>query len=323
MNIDYSLSAPVFNIQSFCIHDGPGIRSVVFLKGCPLRCYWCANPESQGTAPELLYYESKCTGCGKCAAACPVRAVSLKPPVSKEAGKTDQDPAAVKPLSETDRMRCTACGACETACRNGAREIAGKSRTVREVMEIVSGDVLFYEGTGGGITVSGGEPLMHPGFLLNLLSASHEQGIHTAIESCSFASREIIDRVYPQIDLGLLDVKHMDPEKHLAGTGVRNESILDNIRHISLDLRVPAVIRVPVIPGYNDDRENIRRTAEFAASLRTGTEINLLPYHNLGEGKNTALGHPESLGIKAPDDSVMEEIQEICEKTGIKAKIGG
>ena len=310
--IDYEKTAPIFNIQSFCIHDGPGIRSTVFVKGCPLRCLWCANPESNAAYPELMTYANKCTGCGRCVPACGKGAITIGP-----------SPDGKKMIAVTDRTKCVNCGRCVLACQNEARELAGKLMTVREVIDQVSGDKLFYDDSGGGMTISGGEALAHAVFCTHLFAAAHAEGIHTAIESCSYASRETINLVYPHVDLGLLDVKHMDSETHKRLTGVPNELILDNIRHIHNELHVPVIIRVPTIPGFNDSFENIRRTAEFARSLGEDVSLNLLPYHKLGESKNENLGHPFSLGIEPPDDKHMNTLLSIVRDCGVTAQIGG
>lgn len=309
--IDYGLTAPVFNIQSFCIHDGPGIRSTVFVKGCPLRCIWCANPESNAAHPELMTYANKCTGCGACIPACPRGAISLQ-----------EKNGAMKTV--TDRKKCVNCGKCAEACRNDARELSGKIMTVRECIDVVAGDALFYEDSGGGMTISGGEALAHPVFCAHLFAAAHEEGIHTCIESCSFAKRETIDLVYQHVDMALLDVKHMDSLIHQKLTGVPNELILDNIRHIHNDLRIPVIIRVPTIPGYNDDEKNIAATGAFAASLGNDVDVHLLPYHKLGESKNENLGHPFSLGIEPPDNAHMEALAGIVRGQGVAhVQIGG
>ena len=309
-SIDYEVTAPVFNIQSYSIHDGPGIRTTVFVKGCPLRCIWCANPESNAAYPELMTYSSKCTGCGSCVPACPKGAISIQPHEDKY-------------IAITDRTKCVNCGACVSVCPNDAREIAGKEMTVREVIDKVKGDKLFFDGSGGGMTISGGEALAHPKFSANLFAAAHAEGIHTAIESCSFAAREVVDLVLPHVDLALLDVKHMDSAAHEKLVGVPNESILENIRHIHDDLHVPVILRMPTIPGCNDSIENLHAVGRFAASLGPDVSVNLLPFHKLGESKNESLGHPRSLGIEPPSDADMEAFKEIVASHGVQVKIGG
>lgn len=306
-----SLTAPVFNIQTYSIHDGPGIRVTVFLKGCPLRCLWCANPESNLAEPQLMTYAGKCTACARCVPVCEKDAIAL----GVKGGK---------PVSLTDRSLCTNCGACADACPNEARELAGKPMTVEQVLNRVLQDKLFIDASGGGITVSGGECLMHPEFTEALLSAAHEAGLHTAVESCSFASRAVVDRVFRHVDLALLDVKHMDSGLHQKYTGVPNETILDNIRHIFHDLRVPVIIRVPVIPGCNDSDDNIAATARFAAEeLGTDVAVNLLPYHRMGESKNESLGKEMNFSIDIPSDKHMRRLLSIVEGFGLKGQIGG
>ena len=308
---DLELTAPVFNVQTYSIHDGPGIRVTVFIKGCPLRCLWCANPESNLASPQLMTYASKCTGCGACVAVCPRQAIRL-------------EAAEGKVRAVTDREKCVDCGACEAVCPHGAREIAGKPQTVGEVLEQVLRDKLFMDASGGGMTLSGGECLMHPDFSEALLRAAKAQGLHTAVESCCFASREVVDRVFRYVDLGLLDIKHMDPERHKALTGVSNERILENIKHVYHDLRVPVVVRVPTIPGCNDSDENIAATARFVAEeLGREVQVHLLPYHRLGESKNESLGRKMDLSVEVPSEEHMQRLKALVESFGLQAQIGG
>ncbi len=309
--IDYDASALVFNIQTYCIHDGPGIRTTVFLKGCPLHCLWCANPESNSTEPQLMTYSSKCTGCGQCIPVCPQGAISLH-----------IDQAEGKAWSVTDRTKCIDCGTCISACLQDAREIAGTRRTVREVIDKVKRDKLFFDGSGGGMTISGGEALMFPDFSESLFAAAHAEGIHTAIESTCFATPYVVDRVFAHVDLGLLDVKHMDSRKHRQYTGVPNETILANIRHVRKDLGVPVIVRVPTIPGCNDDEKNIAATADFAVEI--GAEkVHLLPYHRLGESKRDSLGETDYFSVDPPSDEHMEKLKALVESRGMACQIGG
>lgn len=306
---DYSCQGHIFNIQSYCIHDGPGIRSTVFVKGCPLNCLWCQNPESKEAKPQLMYYPDKCTGCGACSAVCPVGAVCWE-----QGGKP-----------RTDRSLCTACGTCAGACPSKAREISGYTTTVEEALRKVMEDKLFMDGSGGGMTVSGGEPLMQPEFTANLLEAAHEEGIHTAIETSNFASRQVIDRVYAHVDLAICDIKHMDSEVHRRLTGVPNEQILDNIRYIRKVLQKPMNIRTPVVPGYNGDQENILATARFIADeLGADVMYSLLPYHRLGESKSESLELTDyELHVTPPEDAYMRELAAQVEALGVKSHIGG
>ena len=312
MNDNYmELTAPIFNIQTYSIHDGPGIRVTVFEKGCPLRCKWCANPESNLPEPQLMTYFAKCTGCGRCAPKCPQNAIT---------GAVKDG----KPYAKTDRTLCTSCGKCVDFCPTEAREIAGEEMTVRAVLKEVLKDKMFMDSSGGGMTISGGECLMHPDFTEALLYAAHEAGIHTAIESCSFASEAVVDRVLKNVDLALLDIKHMDSDIHRELTGVPNEQILKNIKHIYHDLKKKVVIRVPVITGYNDSDENIAATADFVKNeLGSDVGIHLLPYHRLGESKNESLVKEMDLSISIPTDEHMNALKAIVEARSLYCRIGG
>lgn len=311
MAADRSVTTTVFNIQTYCIHDGPGIRVTVFVKGCPLRCTWCANPESNLKKPQLMFYKEKCTGCGRCAAVCPQKAIRIRE-------------AEGKFKAYTDRALCVDCGACRKPCPADARELAGKITSVAEAMEKVVADKLFLDTSGGGMTISGGECLACPDFTENLLMAAHEEGIPTAVESSCFASRQVIDQVYSHVDLALCDIKHMDSEKHKEYTGVPNEQILENIVHINQDLHVPVWVRVPTIPGHNDDDANIEAMAKFVhEKLTPDTRVCLLPYHRLGESKNESLGKEMDWSIDVPSDAHMNHLKEIVEKYGITTQIGG
>ena len=305
------LTAPVFNIQSYSIHDGPGIRVTVFVKGCPLRCRWCANPESNLARPQLMFYAAKCTACSRCMEVCPEKAIL---PGMKEG----------KPVALTRREKCTDCGRCAEVCPAGAREIAGKEMTVRAVLDQVLKDKLFLDASGGGMTVSGGECLAHPDFTEALLYAAKEAGLHTAVESCSFAPEAAVDKAFRYLDLGLLDIKHMDSAAHKALTGVPNELILSNIRHVYHDLKKAVTVRVPTIPGCNDSLENIAATARFVKEeLGEDVGVHLLPYHRLGESKNESLGRTMDLSIQVPSDEHMERLKGVVEGFGLYCQIGG
>ncbi|MCD7867719.1 MAG: glycyl-radical enzyme activating protein [Clostridiales bacterium] len=308
---DRSVTTTVFNIQTYCIHDGPGIRVTVFVKGCPLRCTWCANPESNLRRPQLMFYKDKCTACGRCVEVCPEKAISIA-----EKDGTYK--------SYTDRQRCVDCGKCVPVCYQEARKLAGTITSVDEVIKKVLKDRLFIETSGGGMTISGGECLYCPDFTENLLKAAHEEGLHTAVETCNFASVQVIDRIYPHVDLALCDIKHMDPVKHKEYTGVSNGQILSNIKHIYHDLHVPVWIRVPVIPDHNDDEENISATAEFVRDqLGADVRVCLLPYHRLGESKNESLGKEMDWSMELPSDEHMENLKTLVEGFGLTAQIGG
>ena len=305
------VSGNVFNIQSYCIHDGPGIRSTVFLKGCPLHCKWCQNPESLKTAPQLMFYKDRCTRCGYCASVCPTGAIKSVP----------------GGVPITDRKLCTACGEC-TVCPAKAREIAGKVRTAGDVVDELLADRIFFEGSGGGITVSGGEPLFQPEFTAAILALAQREGVHTAVESSCFARREVVDKVYIHADLALCDIKLMNEERHRFETGVSNKIIHDNICHIYNDLKVPVIARMPVVPEHNGDKENVAATARFIVeNLDVSVPLHLLPYHRLGESKGQSLELPEEqymLNLTPPAAEYMQELVDVAKAQGLSTvHIGG
>jgi pyruvate formate lyase activating enzyme len=263
----------VFNIQRFSLHDGPGIRTTVFLKGCPLACFWCQNPESQSGAPEMLLDRRKCTLCGECREACPNGAVRL------ERGK-----------AVFDRARCRGCGCCVSVCPNEARAISGKGMTVDEVMEEALKDVKFYWRSDGGVTLSGGEPLAQPRFAGELLRRCKEEGLHTTLDTCGYAPWPKIRCLLDQVDLVLFDLKHMDAANHAAATGRDNRLILENAKRIAA--RKPMRIRIPLIPGFNDDPDAVREICRFAKDELGDPPIDLLPYNRLGEIKYEFLDKP-------------------------------
>ncbi len=296
----------IFNIQKYSIHDGPGIRTTVFLKGCPLSCLWCHNPESQSFYPEIMQYPKRCIGCGKCIEACESKALSL-------------DSSSII----FDRDRCTFCGCCAEACYAKARELAGRDMTVTEVMAQIEKDTVFYEESGGGVTFSGGEPLSQPDFLLELLSQCKKGEYHTAVDTSGYGASETIKAISGFTDLFLYDLKLMDDEKHIKYTGVSNKLILENLRLIS-QLGNRIYIRVPVIPGINDDEENLKAISRFIQGTPSVEQVNLLPYHNIAEGKYSRLGKQSRLAdIPIPDTGYMDSVADKLLEYGIKAKIGG
>ncbi len=292
------LKGSIFNIQRYSIHDGPGIRTTVFLKGCPLSCIWCHNPESQAFYPELMLYSKRCIGCGKCLEVC------------KHGGLSDRD-------------KCTFCGSCAEVCYAKAREMAGKLVSVQEVMAQIEKDSIFYDESGGGITFSGGEPLSQPEFLLGLLSQCKKREYHTAVDTSGYGATETIKAISGMTDLFLYDLKHMDDEKHVKYTGVSNRIILENLKIIS-QLGKRIFIRIPLIPGINDDEGNLSSTAGVIRSTPGIEQVNILPYHNIAADKYNRLWKQSCLmDIPVPDSGYMESIVGKFLAYGIKVKIGG
>lgn len=259
----------VFNIQRYSVHDGPGIRTLAFLKGCPLRCLWCSNPESQETAPQLAYNAEKCLGCGRCVAVCPQQALRL-----------EQDGV------HRERELCDpACRACADVCPGQALTFYGRTMTAREVLDKVEEDAAFYARSGGGLTLSGGEPLLQKDFCLAILEEAEHRAVHTAMESCGQAPEETILAACDKLDYLLFDIKHLDTEAHRKATGMGNETILRNLAAIrNAYPRLPIHLRTPLIPGINDDDTLIRRILDLAQSIHA-VRYELLPYHRMGEQK--------------------------------------
>ena len=306
---DHELMGLVFDIQKFAIHDGGGIRTVVFLKGCPLSCAWCANPESIKGTKEITFTPNKCINCRKCLQACPQKALSQGCELSS--------------TPVVDRERCIQCGECLKTCYAGALNIIGRHVSLAELMIMVERDRKFYDQSGGGVTFSGGEPLLQAEFLKAALQETQSLGIHTAIETSGFLAWDKLESVLLHVDLALVDMKHMDSQQHLALTGVPNENILANLRNMAT-IGLPVRIRLPLIPGCNDSRENIQRTAEFVKQLPNVQSVDILPYHRLGERKWAQLDSDYSLsGLVPPEDSHVQERAKIFRDMGIKVRVGG
>ena len=297
-------SGVVFNIMRFSLHDGPGIRTTVFLKGCPLACSWCHNPESLRPAPEIVYFPERCRLCGDCIAACPASAITLW-------GKALlRSPA------------CRACATCVDVCLAGARELAGKCMTVSEALRELERDVIFFDESGGGVTVSGGEPLSQPWFVEALLAGCRERRIHTALDTCGFAPRDVLLRVAAKADLVLFDLKSMDPETHLMHTGVSNRAILENLEALAAS-GLELVVRLPIIPGINDGDEEVDRAAALLSRLLV-RRVDLLPYHRIGADKYKRLGLSYSLAeLEPPSPARMAQIADKLERAGLTVKQGG
>jgi len=284
------IKATVFDIQRFSLHDGPGIRTTVFLKGCPLNCVWCHNPESKTKSPELMLYENSCVGCGECVAACDIKLHSF----------TDGKHV-------IDRLSCRKCGKCANSCVGGALTVSGRDMTVCEVISEVMRDKAFYDNSGGGVTVSGGEPLMQTDFCVELLSLAKEQGITTAIETSGFGKWENIERLSNCVDYFLWDYKETSPERHREYTGVDNTLILDNLCRLD-SLGASIVLRCPIIPGLNDRDEHFRGIANVVNRHSSIIRAEIEPYHSLGKSKAVAIGKDYPLAdIKsvAKDDAAV------------------
>lgn len=296
----------VFDIKKFSIHDGPGIRTTVFLKGCGLRCWWCHNPESQRPTPELMLRPDLCIRCGACVTVCPQAAV-----VPDGGGFI------------TDRARCTQCGTCATVCYADAREMVGQEMTVDAVMAEILRDSVFYEDSGGGVTFSGGEPLLQGDFLLALLKACKAHGLHTAIDTCGHAPTETLHRIRSYVDLFLYDLKLMDDTRHREVTGVSNQRILENLRMLDSHGH-KIILRIPLIPRINDDVYNIYQMAQLARGLSSLERIDLLPYHKIGQDKYARIGRINPMPKTEPlTETQVNAVAQQLRDCGLNVNIGG
>lgn len=291
----------ITDIQHASVHDGPGFRSVVFLKGCQMRCFWCHNPETLQTMPRLSLENSKCLFCGRCAAVCNVHSF-----------------ADGKHL--IDYSRCSLCGRCVRACLPGALSVCGRSVTVDEVIDDIAEDMPFYKNSGGGVTVSGGEPGCQAEFTAGILKRCRELGIHTAIETNLGYGENTLNTLLEYCDLVMADLKHIDPEKHQQGTGCSNLQTLEHLKKITK----PLILRTPVIPGFNDDDETIRQMAAFAAGLPSLLYYDLLTYHPLGVAKALRLGMTErGCALEPLSSETMRRFADIAKLTGVTTYLNG
>jgi pyruvate formate lyase activating enzyme len=291
-------SGVVFDIRRFSVHDGPGIRTTVFLKGCPLRCPWCHNPEGLSAAPELVWRSERCSRCGSCIAACPEDALEW-----------------VDDLPTLDASRCTLCGICADECYAQAREVVGRAMDADAVLAQVERDLPFYEESGGGVTFSGGEPLAQPEFLAELLRGAQARGIHTALDTCGYAPWNALDDLRTDVDLFLYDLKLVDEERHRSVTGVSNAAILDNLERLA-ERGHRIVLRLPLVPDINDDEPNLRAIGGLAARL--GVErVVVLPLHRLGRDKYARLGRTYELStIAIPTDAHVAQAIDLLRGAG-------
>ena len=280
------LKAKIIEIKRFSVHDGDGIRTTVFFKGCPLHCLWCHNPESISPKPELAYYENKCLCCGECVGACPVGAHAVG-----EGGHI------------LDRDKCIGCGKCEEYCLGDALTFYGKEKSVDELLPILLEDRDFYENSGGGITLSGGECLMHADFCAELLKKCKAAGLNTAVDTCGYVSRESFDKVIPYTDVFLYDLKAFDEDVHIRCTGHSNKRILENLEYLdSLGKKVE--IRIPFVPEYNDDQ--VEKIADFLKDLKNITKVRVLAYHNYAGSKYASLGKQNTLPERLPTEQELK-----------------
>ena len=296
------MKAVIFDIQRYSVHDGPGIRTVVFFKGCPLRCHWCQNPEALERSPELGFVADRCIDSGHCREAC-------------------SEGAIVSGARRIDRARCTRCGDCVETCYAEALRMIGREWGVEELLAEVLRDRPFYEDSGGGVTLSGGEPLLQIDFAEAFCSRCREEGVSVAVETCGAVPFDSFRRILPLVDLFLYDVKAVDSDSHRAWTGASNQKILSNLKRLGQS-GVPVLPRVPIIPGYTADPSNLRR---IAAHLEGSfSEVHILPYHGWGQSKRDLIDSPQPcLELDPPTPEEMEAVKKIFEDRGIAVRIGG
>lgn len=280
------MKATIFEIKRFAVHDGDGIRTTVFFKGCTLKCIWCHNPEGIGFKPQLAFYANKCIGCGECKRIC-------------------------------TRDECITCGKCEEICLGSARKLYGREVTVEELMPQLLEDAEFYENSGGGVTLSGGECLCQADFCAELLRELKKNNIRTAVDTCGYVPRASIEKVMENTDIFLYDLKAIDEDVHIRCTGQPNGLILDNLRYID-SIGKPIEIRIPYVPGYNDDQ--IEKMAKFLSGLRNITKVRVLPYHNYAGSKYASLTMENTLPDLLPTESEVKNAVELLKRYGMNAE---
>jgi len=293
----------IFDLKHYAVNDGPGIRTTVFFKGCPLHCAWCHNPESQSPQPELMLHPTRCINCGACLEVCPHGAISPGQPIN--------------------RQLCTICGVCAGVCYSGAREVVGHDISLNELWAQIERDIPFHRQSGGGVTFSGGESLVQSDCVQALAEKCREQGVHTALDTCGYANWQVIEDLLPYIDLFLYDLKLMDDDRHQKYTGVSNRLVLQNLKDLSSSGSA-IQIRMPLIAGINDDEDNIQQSVDFLANLPHIDSITLMPYHAIGRGKYEALGRSNPLPDAQPPDEII--IKHICDQfqhAGIPTRVLG
>lgn len=292
------VTGTIFDIDQTALHDGPGVRMTVFLKGCPLECAWCHSPESQAFAPEIVWYETRCVECGACVEACP---------------EGVRRPGLIEP---DDRARCTLCGACIEACPAGALEVTGREATAGEIADTAERVKPFFARTGGGVTITGGEPTAQPDFAYAIAALCGEADIHVALETCGLAPWDTLERLAEFVDLWLYDLKLADSAAHEEYTGVPNEAIIENLRSL-VDGGAEVLVRVPLIPGVNDDEATVREIAELAAELGVG-KMELLPFNPATGGKYSWLGLPDPLpDAERQSAERVAKLEAICKRCGL------
>lgn len=291
------MKANIFEIKRFAVHDGDGIRTTVFLKGCPLKCVWCHNPEGIDLKPQLAYYKHKCVSCGECVSACPSGAHDM----SKEG-------------HIFDRERCVSCGKCVDVCSSDALKFYGKEVSPEELLELLLEDKDFYESSNGGVTLSGGECLIHADFCAELLRLLKEHGIHTAVDTCGMVPKSALDKVVPYTDVFLYDIKAIDEDVHIKCTGHSNKLILENIKYLDT-LGKNIEVRIPYVPEYNDDQ--IDKIAKFLATIKHLNKVRVLPYHNYASSKYKSMGMKNTLPDKIPTEEMMNDAENSIKKHGI------